>query len=91
MSEDWRLYVHLRSLRALREFMAFHGLKSGYALAKKAGILPGTVNHMLSGRRDTCSLETARAIEEALGVPTGFLFEPRMSQIASDTRRKAAA
>lgn len=90
MTDEWRLYVKLRSLKALREFMTFHGLKSGYALAKKAGILPGTVNHLLSGRRDTCSLQTARAIEEALGVPSGFLFEARMPHVAIDKKPIAA-
>lgn len=91
MTDEWRLYVRLRSLKALREFMAFHGIRSGYALAQKAGILPGTVNHLLSGRRTACSLAAARAIEEALGCPVGFLLEARMSHIEGDKERRSAA
>ena len=47
------------------------------ALAKKAGILPGTANFLVLGHRDTCSTRTARAIEAALACPPGFLFETR--------------
>lgn len=91
MADEWRLTVRLKSLRALKEFADFHGLRSGYAIAKKAGILPGTVNHLLSGERNTCSVKTARAIEEALGCPSGFLFEVKMSQVCEDDRRRAVA
>lgn len=88
-TDQWRLTVRLKSLRALREFMEFQRLPSGYALAQKAGILPGTVNHLLSGKRNTCSLRTARAIEEALQCPPGFLFDAKLSQVA-DNKRPAA-
>ena len=91
MSDEWRLTVKLKSVRVLREFMEFHGIKTGYGLAKKAGILPGTVNHLLTGERTTCSLKTARALEGALGCPTGFLFDVKMSQVCEDSRRGAAA
>lgn len=91
MNDEWRLTVKLKSLRAMKEFMAFHRLESGYALAKKAGISAGVVNFLLAGQRTTCSLKTARAIEEALGCPTGFLFEAKMSRVCEDSRRGAAA
>jgi len=91
MADEWRLVVKLKSLRALREYMAFHSLTSGYALAKKADISAGVVNFLLAGDRTTCSLKTARAIEAALQCPPGFLFEPRMSRVASDNRRGRAA
>jgi len=91
MADEWRLVVKLKSLRALREYMAFHSLTSGYALAKKAGISAGVVNFLLAGDRNTCSLKTAHAIEAALQCPPGFLFEPRMSHVASDNRRGRAA
>lgn len=92
-AEKWRLTVRLRSRRALVDFMNFHRIKSAYELARRAGLKPGVVGHIVSGRRTTCSLATARAIEEALQVPTGFLFEPRMSQVVVDvppTPRRAA-
>lgn len=62
--------------------MTFHHLDTAYALASKAGLKPGTVGHLVSRRRNSCSLATARAIEAALACPPGFLFEPRMSQVA---------
>lgn len=92
MDSEWRLVVKLKSRRALTEFMEYHGLRTGYALAKKADILPGTAGHLVSGRRSTCSFRTARAIEEALGCPEGFLFVREMSQVADTSRpRKRVA
>lgn len=88
---DWGLVVKLRSRRALRDYMEFHKLPSAYALAKKADILPGTAGHLVSGRRTTCSLRTARAIEEALACPPGFLFVPERSQVANTSQRKVRA
>lgn len=91
--EQWRLIVRLKSRRALREYADFHKL-SGRALAKKAGLKPAIVGHLMrEGKtgRDTCSLETARAIEEALGCPAGFLFEPSLSPVADTKRRESAA
>lgn len=84
MHEEWRLAVKLKSRRALIDFMDHHRLETGYALAKKAGILPGTAGHLVSGRRNTCSIRTARAIEEALGCPPGFLFVAEMSKVSND-------
>lgn len=89
--DEWRLVVKLKSLRALKEYMAFHHMKSGYALAKRAGISAGVVNFLLGGDRNTCSIATARAIEEALQCPPGFLFEPKMSRVGEDSRRGRAA
>jgi len=91
MADEWRLTVKLKSLRALKEFMAFQGMTSGYALAKRAGISAGVANFLLSGDRNSCSLKTARAIESALQCPPGFLFEAKMSRVAGDNRRGRAA
>lgn len=95
MTDEWRLAVKLKSRRVLKEFMDYNKLKTGYALAKKADILPGTAGHLVSGRRNTCSVRTARAIEEALGCPEGFLFVREMSKVADTSQpssrgRKAA-
>lgn len=91
--DQWRLTVKLKSRRALVEYMEFHKIKTAYALADKAGLKAPVVGHLVSGRRNTCSLKTAGAIEEALGCPPGFLFEPKMSQVADNIRRmdKASA
>lgn len=82
--------MRLKSRRALVEYADFHKL-SGRALARKAGLGPAIVGHLLSGRRNTCSLETARKLEEALGCPTGFLFEPTMSPVADNRRARVGA
>lgn len=88
--DPWRLVVRLKSRRALTEYAQFHKL-SGRALARKAGLGPGIVGHLMSGRRTTCNLETAKAIEEALGCPQGFLFEPSLSPVADTTQQRISA
>lgn len=88
--DQWRLIVRLKSRRALVEFCEFHDL-SGRALARKAGLGQAIVGHLMSGRRDTCNLDTARKLEEALGVPSGFLFEPSLSPVADSKPQTAVA
>lgn len=89
--DEWRLTVKLKSRRALLEYMDFHRLKTAYALAAKAGLKAPAVGHLVSGRRSSCSLATARAIEEALQCPPGFLFEAKMSRVADAPRLKQSA
>ncbi len=43
-------------------------------LARRAGLSHATVNHLMTGRRSHCTLETAVAITRALGCPVGTLF-----------------
>jgi lambda repressor-like predicted transcriptional regulator len=43
-------------------------------VARSAGLSHSTVNHLVTGRRQCCSPETARALEEALRAETGSLF-----------------
>lgn len=88
--DPWRLIVKLKSRRTLKEYAKFHNL-SGRALARRAGLSPAIVNHLMSGERDTCNLDTARKLEEALQCPPGFLFEPTMSRVADSARHKAGA
>ncbi|UIU47039.1 helix-turn-helix domain-containing protein [Microcystis phage MinS1] len=88
--DPWRLIVRLKSKRALNDYAEFHKL-SGRALARKAGLGQAIVGHLMSGRRTTCSLATARALEEALGCPSGFLFEPTLSGVADTNRQRGAA
>jgi plasmid maintenance system antidote protein VapI len=65
--------MRLRSRQLFKECIALQGL-SERALAVRAGVAHATVNHLASGRRDTCTPETARALEDALGCPPGLLF-----------------
>lgn len=82
-----RLLVILKSRDVLLELMKFHGITTAYALARKANLKPGAVGHLVSGRRHTCSADTARAIERAFECPTGFLFDLRVSPVASNPRQ----
>ncbi|MEO6502026.1 MAG: helix-turn-helix transcriptional regulator [Jatrophihabitantaceae bacterium] len=43
-------------------------------LARRAGLSHSTVNHLCTGRRDSCSWQSACAIEHALDVDEGKLF-----------------
>ncbi|HSY15539.1 MAG TPA: helix-turn-helix transcriptional regulator [Jatrophihabitantaceae bacterium] len=69
-SEAW---VNLRSRQVLADYILLLG-HSEREFARRAGLSHSTVNHLLSGRRGTCSLATARAIEGALGCAPGILF-----------------
>ena len=84
--DPWRLTVRIKSHKALLDYMEFHRIDTAYELARRANLKVGVVGHIVSGRRNSCSLKTARAIEEALGCPPGFLFEARMSQVADHSR-----
>lgn len=87
-TDQWRLTVKLKSHRALKEFMDYKGFKTSYALAAAAGLKPGVVGHLVAERRNSCSLKTAKAIEAALGCPSGFLFDLKMSQVADTPRQR---
>lgn len=65
----------LRSRRALGDYIDLLGM-SERELARSAGLSHSTVNHLVTGRRDSCSLRTAVAIERALDCPPGLLFAP---------------
>jgi plasmid maintenance system antidote protein VapI len=58
---------------ALQRYLALMAM-SERGLALRAGLAPATVNHLVSGRRRTCSAATALAIEEVLGCPPGVFF-----------------
>lgn len=91
--------MELISRQALNDYMRFRG-ETNRSLAsattgfvKKVGaggpIKHGIVGHLRSGRRTTCSTETAKLIELALNAPPGSLFVPKMA-IGSPAIRRAA-
>ena len=97
--DPWRLYVRLKSRRVMKQFMDYQEL-SGRGLARKAGLSESLVNHLVrdprkfKNARNTCSLATAHAIEEALGCPKGFLFAAEVSNVTNSTvqrQKKEAA
>jgi len=66
--------MQLRSREALIICLEATGM-SERQLARVAGLSHATVNHLVTGRRTGCTLSTARAIETALGVAVGTLFD----------------
>jgi DNA-binding XRE family transcriptional regulator len=64
-------------LRALTMAIKFSGLTKS-EVAKRAGIVPGTLSNLINGHRKTCSVETAAAIARALGCETSELFALNM-------------
>jgi hypothetical protein len=65
----------LRDAEVLRGYLRLMAM-SERALANAAGVGHATVNHLLTGRRTTCSARTAQAIESALACPRGLFFAP---------------
>lgn len=66
--------MQLRSRDALVICLEATGM-SERQLARMAGLSHATVNHLITGRRTGCTLATAHAIESALGVGPGTLFD----------------
>jgi transcriptional regulator with XRE-family HTH domain len=77
--------MHVRDCAALRAYLRLLGL-SERALAARAGVGHATVNHLLSGRRRTCSAATAAAIESALACPPGLFFEASTPRVGARSR-----
>lgn len=65
--------MRLRSREILVECLEIAGLTER-ELARRAGLSHSTVNHLCTGRRDSCSRHSAHAIEEALDLDNGRLF-----------------
>lgn len=63
----------VRSRETLIECLEVAGL-SERELARTAPLGHATVNHLVTGRRGSCSLTTAIAIERAFDVQPGTLF-----------------
>jgi transcriptional regulator with XRE-family HTH domain len=66
--------MQLRSREALIVCLEATGM-SERQLSRVAGLSHSTVNHLVTGRRTSCTLRTARAIERTLGVAAGILFD----------------
>jgi transcriptional regulator with XRE-family HTH domain len=76
----------LRDAEALRGYLRLMSM-SERRLARRAGVGHATVNHLLSGRRTTCSARTAQAIESALECPAGLFFAPTRSPASERVAR----
>ena len=71
--------MQLRSREALIECLDVSGL-SERELARSAPLGHATVNHLVTGRRRSCSLTTAIAIERVFDVSPGTLFSAESEQ-----------
>lgn len=67
------LDVRLISHEALASYMSCRDI-SVRELAMRTGIHRSTIGHLRSGKRATCTPQTARAISKALDVPVNVLF-----------------
>ena len=83
--------LRLKSTYLLDTVMQLEHFQSGYQLAKEAGLQQATVNHLVYGRRSTCSAETARKISDALHRPwrSLFLIEEATVNLTPDGRAAA--
>ena len=70
-----RKAMRLRDREALRAYLRLMAV-SERSVATRAGIGHATLNHLLTGRRMTCTAQTARALETALRCPPGLFFRP---------------
>lgn len=85
-----RLYVRVNR-QALRQWMAYRGLTiRQLAASTRPRISSSTVGHLASGHRTTCSPETARAVERALDVPSGSIFQPTACNVPPHATRAAS-
>ncbi len=65
--------MRLRNRLVLCAFVDNAGM-SERQVARRADLSHSTVNHLITGRRATCTLGTALAIAQALQCPVGALF-----------------
>lgn len=70
-------YVELISKDALRGYMEYKRF-TVQSLADRIGVSKATIGHLRGGGRKTVGPQIARDIEEALGVPPGILFVPKV-------------
>ena len=75
--------MRLKDAAMLRQYMEFKDLTIRQ-LANRAGVSRSTIGHLVSGERSNAKPQTARAIEEALGAPSGLLFEARASKVSRE-------
>jgi len=63
----------LRDRHTFAQVISQHGL-SERELARQASLGHSTVNHLLTGRRRSCSVHTAKTISDILGLDLHQLF-----------------
>lgn len=87
-----RLWVKLTGKSILRQYMRYRGMTVN-ELAMRSGVHRATIGFLCSegkSSRTTCTPDNAAAIERALDVPQGLLFEENVSTVSRDIKRKVA-
>lgn len=74
-------WMKLRSAQLLRAVVGPEPDKkmSARQLARAVEVHPSFINHLTAERTSSCTPKIADRIADALGVPTEFLFEERVS------------
>jgi transcriptional regulator with XRE-family HTH domain len=73
--------MRLRNRELLRAIVGPEPEKkmSARQLACASKVHPSFINHLTAGRSSSCTPQVADRIAQALGLPTQFLFEERLS------------
>lgn len=76
--------------KLLKQWMAYRGMsvRALAAATRQPRVSRSTIGHLASGERATCSPETAKAIERALDVPPGTLFQPQVCNVSPHAARE---
>lgn len=83
--------MRLASSDTLRALMAQKGF-SHRRLARYCGLKgPGMIDHLVSGRRTSCTPKLAERIAEALDVPLSVLFVPSAPSVSRSGNKPEAA
>lgn len=87
-------WMRLQSTERLRAFVGPEDDKklSQRQLARYAGVHTSFINHLTSGRRNSCTPLVATRIAEAVGVPLEILFvpEPPIGDSTATDQREAS-
>lgn len=83
--------MRLASSDTLRALMKQKGF-SHRRLARYCGLAgPGMIDHLVSGRRTSCTPLLAERISEALDVPLTVLFVPKSPSVNTSSDKPVAA
>ena len=85
-----RFDMKLISRTALADYMRHRDISQA-ELARRAGISPQLVNHLVRGVRNSVRPSTAQALECALDAPKGFIFSEKVSRVTRDAPASNAA
>lgn len=81
-SESQRRFHMVANRQALQLLVKYNRL-SYRALAKKAGVSHGLIGDLITGRRNTCTPESATKLEDALGADPNTIFQVRALPVAT--------